>query len=572
MADEEKKPEQTRVEDSFEDVDQTEQSIEQTLYARHAEIKSLKELELQRGTSIPALFNQFYKFIQNPSTVSVETFKRMIDTDDTIGSGMDFLITCLVARLGRYEHKSKEVTTWVNKRLQEMEGGWTNVCKEILSAAWAGFYVGEKVWANTESGFVIRKIIPLPPSTVLFETDWAGEITQDGILQYQRNYNPALLSSGLGYFGGLHQSSGFTSGIPRPDMYAKLGDMPFPIRTANTFNYLSIRIPRLKCVHYSFDAQGKFGNPYGRSLLRRAYKFYVMKDAFLQMLAIALDRKGTPLTVIFADPNVTVIDPSKAGGAGNQAGKTNVGMRAQEAAAKAFANVHNDSVIVLPGKKDQVFGLETLEQSSNQDAFIQSIDMCNKSIMRALLIPSLIFGNGDGSGSFALGQEHAKTFDKILDGMNAGAAQVLLEQVIREMVAYNFPASVWREHGYGGFGKRDLSAEEREKEMQCVETAVNIGAIDMNDLRDLNKIRDTIGFEERDTPIQQPGFDPMGNPLEPELDEDGNPIEEEEEGEGPPGAKAPVAAQPGAPAAKPAPKSKNPFKKLMAWLAAWGSG
>lgn len=564
MADEEKKANEQRPEsDSYEDVDQSEQSLEQTLYARHAEIKSLKELELQRGTSIPALFNQFYKFIQNPSTVSVETFKRMIDTDETIGSGMDFLITCLVARLGRYNHKSKEVTTWMNKRLQEMEGGWTNVVKEILSAAWAGFYVGEKVWYNTDAGFTIRKIIPLPPSTVLFETDWAGEITQDGILQYQRNYNPALMA-GMGYFGGLSGSqSGFTSGIPRPDMHAKLGDLPFPIRSANTFNYLSIRIPRLKCVHYAFDAQGKFGNPYGRSLLRRAYKYYVMKDAFLQMLAIALDRKGTPLTVVYADPNVTLIDASKAGAAGNQSGKVNVGIRADAAAQKAFANIHNDSTIILPGKKGQTFDLEFAEQGANQDAFIAAIDMCNKAQMRALLVPSLIFGNGDGSGSFSLGQEHAKTFDKILDGMLAGAGQVLMEQVIREMIAYNFPASVWREHGFGEFGKRELSAEEREKEMACVETAVNMGAIDMNDLRDLNKIRDTIGFEERDTPIQQPGFDELGNPLA-EVDADGNPVPAQEIVPGAEGEEGPP--KPGAEAAPPKAKSKNPFKKLGALL------
>lgn len=564
MADDRKE----RVEDSFQDYDQTEQSLEQTLYARHAEVQTLKDLESQRGTPIPALFNQFYKFIQNPSTVSVETFKRMIDTDDTIGSGMDFLVTCLAARLGRYQHKSKEVTKWMNDRLAEVDGGWYNLVKEVLSASWAGFYVGEKVWFNTEAGFVIRKLVSLPPSTVLFETDWTGEITQDGVLQYQRNYNPSLLSNGLGYFGGLQaSSSGFSGGVPRPDMYAKLGDLPFPIRTANTYNYLSIRIPRLKCVHYSFDAQGKFRNPYGRSLLRRAYKYYVMKDAFLQMLAVALDRKGTPLTIVYADPNVTLIDAAKAGVPGNKAGKAGVGIRADQAAKKAFENVHNDSTIILPGKKGQIFDIEFAEQGANQDAFIASIDMCNRSIMRAILIPSLIFGNGDGSGSFALGQEHAKTFDKILDGMLAGAKQVLIEQIIREMVAYNFPASVWREHGFGDFSKRELSAEEREKEMACYETAVNMGAIDMNNLQDLNKIRDTIGFEELEEPIQQPGFDELGNPLA-EVDADGNPVPAQEIAAAP---QEEGAAKPGAKAPPPQAKSKNPFKKLMAWLASWGA-
>jgi hypothetical protein len=42
----------------------------------------------------------------------------------------------------------------------------------------------------------------------------------------------------------------------RPDPIAKLGDLPFPMRASNTFNYLSIRIPTLKCIHYAWDAQG----------------------------------------------------------------------------------------------------------------------------------------------------------------------------------------------------------------------------------------------------------------------------------------------------------------------------
>lgn len=510
-----------------------ETELEELLYARHAEVKSLNDLQGQRGTPIPALFNQFYKFIQNPSTVSVETFKRMIDTDDTCGSGVDFLTTCLAARLGRYQHKSREITDWVNARLDEIEGGFYNVVKELLGATWSGFMVQEMVWANTDNGFVVKKMVSLPPSTVLFETERTGELTPDGILQYQRNYNPALMGNGGGYLYGFSSSGG--NGLGRPDPWAKMGDFPFPLRTGNMYSYMSIRIPTMKCLHYAFDAQGKFGNPYGRSLLRRAYKYYVMKDAFLQMLAIALDRKGTPLTVVFADPNVTLADPAKGNTAG-AAARNNAGMgiRADKAAQQAFKNIHNDTTIILPGKKDQVYGLEFVPQDSNTDSFIASIDMCNKAMLRALLVPSLIFGNGDGSGSFALGQEHAKTFDKICDGMNAGVKQVLIQQLVKQMVAYNFPRSAWEKDGLGDFSKREMSQEEISKEMAVFEQAVNIGAIDMNDLNDLNTVRDKMGFEPREQIIikPEPAIDPKtGLPVEEEFPgEEGeeNPFPEKE--------------------------------------------
>lgn len=490
--------------------------MEEMLYSRHAEVASYADLATQRGTPIPAMFNQFYKYIQNPSSVSVETFKRMVDTDDTIGSGVDFLTTCLAARMGSYQHDNPDIAEWVNKRLDEIDGGWFNVVKKMLSASWAGFSISEKVWANTDNGFVPKKVVSLPPSTVLFETDRTGEITEDGILQYQRNYNPALFGTGSSYlfgFSGFSSASSATGGGGRPDGFAKLGDLPFPLRTANTYSYLSIRIPRLKVIHYSFDAQGNFENPYGRSILRRCYKWYVMKDAFLQMLAVALDRKGTPLTVVFADPNATLQDPSKATPGVNSKGKQ-AGIRADLAAQQAFKNVHNDTTIILPGKKGQIYDIEFIANDANVSGFVESIKLCNQSMMRAMLIPALVFMGGDGSGSYALGEAHSKTFDKILDGMLSSFSHVLINQLVYEMIAYNFPREKWQKQGLGSFGKRELSQDERDKELTALKTAWEMGAIDpQGDLNDQNKVRESVQFEPRDKlppPPLMPGLDEGG--------------------------------------------------------------
>ncbi len=491
-----------KYEDAF---GEDQRDLDEMLYARHAEVESLDDLVTQRGTNIPALYNQVYKFIQNPSTVSVETFKRMVDTDETIGSGTDFLTTCLAARMGQYTHPSPEIAAWVNARLNEIDGGWLNTQKEMMSASWAGFSVGEKVWANTDNGFVLKKIVQLPPGTVMFETDRTGELTQDGILQYQRNYNPALFGSGISYSFGF-QSSASNNMNWRPDLYAKMGDFPFPLRSPNIFSYLSIRIPVRKCIHYSFDAQGKFGNPYGRSLLRRAYKHWVLKDAVLQMLAVALDRKGTPLQVWYVDPNAAFIDSDKHV-PGQDATGQSIGKRAQYAVRDALKKIHNDSVVIMPGKKGQFIDHDFIDQSSNAQDFIATLNYLDTRMMRAMLLPALIFGGGDGAGSFSLGQEHAKTFDKILDGMNGGFTQVLLRQMIKEMIAYNFPKSAWEKDGLGEFAQRELSLEEREKEMQCVEGAINSGAIDMADLDDLNKVREIAGFKPRTKPIPEQDLD-----------------------------------------------------------------
>jgi hypothetical protein len=123
--------------------------------------------------------------------------------------------------------------------------------------------------------------------------------------------------------------------------------------------------------------------------------------------------------------------------------------------------------------------------------------------MRALLIPSLIFGNGDGSGSYALGQEHAKTFTKILDGMLEGLQDVLLQQVISELVKYNWPSSFWADAGMGSFAHTDFSDEDMEKISRIWESAISNGVIDTNDLQDLNRMRQTLGFSEREKPMER---------------------------------------------------------------------
>lgn len=499
-----------------------EKKMDQFLYSKEAEIKSLNDLEEQRTTPIPALFNQFYKFVQNPSVVSVETYKRMVDTDDTIGSGVDFLVTCLAARIGAYTHEDAEISEWVNGWLEKLDGGWEETLKEILSATWVGFSVSEVVYRDEEEmGWVPRKVVTLPPGTILFEAERTGELTKDGILQYQRNYNPFLMGRGMGYYGspvgmGVGLNGGYAG---EPDSLAKYGDIPFPLRSANTFSYLSVRVPVAKCIHYAFNAQGKFGNPYGRSLLRRIYKWWVMKDAFSRMMTVALNRKGTPLTVVWADPNTTLEDPSAIQGGENPKGMKRKGIRADKAAQQAFKDVHNDSVIFLPGKKGEIFDVETISQQSNVTDFLSAIQQCDKAILRGLLLPALIFSSGDGSGSYALGQEHAKTFDKICDSINSSATTALITQFIARAIRLNFPESKWKKDGFGKFGKRELSPDEIQKEMETIEKAVNVGAVDMNDLEDLNKVRDKIGFEARDEIIEKPMVDEFGNPMSDEDDE-----------------------------------------------------
>jgi hypothetical protein len=494
-------------------VEEVSPELADELMARHVEVQTLADLmgkDQQRSTPIPALYNMWFSFVQNPSTVSVETFKRMIDTDETLGSGVDFLTSCLVARMGAYQHDDPEITRFMTRALDDMAGGFTEVCKEMLSACWAGFSVSEIVWANKAIGFVPERLATLPPTTVLFEVDRTGEVKDDGVLQYQKNFTPANTAYGSGFGAGLASGIAANGFTPRPDPLAKFGDMQFPVRTGNMFNYMAVRVPKLKCVHFAWNGPGRFGNPYGRALLRRAYNWWVQKWAYVQMMGTALDRKGTPLNVIFADQSATIVKDVNKAGSSERKGRGDT-INAAVAAALAFKNVHNDSTIVLPGKRGQIFDIETIAQDANVESFVNVLQFCNMMQMRALLIPALVFTSGDGAGSYALGQEHAKTFDKLLDGYLEGFKRTLLDQLVRQIIAYNFPRDTWQKVGLGSFAKRELTIDEREKEVQMFGVAIDKGIVDTQDLADLNKMREALGFEPRTQPIPKPAApDPFG--------------------------------------------------------------
>ena len=457
------------------------------LYAKNLEITKFLDFEKELGTSIPAPYSEFYKFITNPSTVSVMTFKRMIDTDDTIGSGVDIISNCIMSRLGEYQHSSEEITNFVKKQLTKIEGGFESFLKKMLSATWAGFSINEMIWDFDGYDYFVRAFQPITPDTVMFEVDRAGNITSDGIVQYQKTPQVSNYNNQLGY-NTFFASNSFYGFNPNPDYLAKMGDFMWPVRVASFLNYYMMRLPRNKVVHYAFDSQGNFKNPYGRSLLRRIYKWWINKDYFIKSLATALDRKGTPLILVYSQEYAGMVKSSDEFGVQSD-------MTPGQAVTKAFSNVHNDSVINLPGRKGDIYDVDVLSQQSNASDFIAAIELCNKSILRGLLIPPLLFGNGDGSGSYALAQENARSFEKMIDGTITGLKNAIIDQYIKPMLLFNFDEALFKKDGYGDFAYRQITGDEKKSEIEMVEKLINIGVINVNDLNDLNKVREMAGFE-----------------------------------------------------------------------------
>ena len=479
-------------------VDDVPSNIKAELTNRYDELTRLEQEQVEMGTVTPQLYGSLSRFIANPSTVSVETYKRMLDTDETIGSGIDFLNLALIARFGDFKHPVPEIQRFVRRAIGQMDGSWHECLDEMLSAEWSGFSVSEQVWKFEKDfdgapAFVPKKLATYPPLTMVFAVDQHGDVLPDGIYQYQRFHNTFFNS----YVHGMTQ--GDVDGF-RPDMFAAIGDYPYPIRVAADLTYLTVKIPKDKVIHLRSSSTGKFGNPYGRSILRRVYKNWVMKDAFLKMWIVAADRKGTPLVVGYAAPNDTVLERHQA----DQTGGSVQGNRADMAMANIFKTIHNSSFIVLPGRKGETYEVESIQAQGDMTVFKDGIDYFNRAIMRGLLIPSLVMTNGDGAGSFALGQEHSKIFRQVIDGKLKVYKQAILEQFVKKIIAYNFPRGLWEKYGVGNFVLEEHDPELMEKLSNVYRTLTETGYMTPEQQADMDHVREKMGMEQAPAKAAEP--------------------------------------------------------------------
>lgn len=474
---------------------------------RFDELTYLEQQQVQVGTSVPQVFGTLARFVANPSTVSVESYKRMADTDDTIGSGIDFMNLSMTSRFGSYTHKSQEVQSFVRRALKQMDGSWNQNLNEMFSAEWNGFSVTEQVWkfdANFDGypGYVPKKLVTYPPLTIVFAVDAAGDILPDGIYQYQR------YSGGSNYAGMFSSMGGGGLNGFRPDFQSNKGNYPYPIRIAADISYMAIGIPRDKCIHLTSSCGGNFNNPYGQSILRRAYKHWVSKDAYMKMRLIALDRKGTPLLIGYAAPNDTVLQQNQHGtpGGSNYYGAA-AGiqgavpspiqkMSTAQALSVTMANVHNASFIVVPGKKDETYNIEAIQVQGDMIAFKDAVSDSDRGIMRSLLLPPLMLG-GDGGGSFSLGQEQNRIWKQVIDGKNEPYKQCIIEQFISKIVRFNFPQSAWIKDGYGEFTVEDFDPEIMQVLSGIYSEMAQSGFISPSSQVDMDAVRMKLNFPKK---------------------------------------------------------------------------
>lgn len=457
------------------------------------------------GTSIPYVYNMLGSWLLNPSTVSISTFQRMSYIDSVISSSLEYNTSIISNTVGDYYHDNKQVQKFVRKAMDNLSEGKAGLIRDMLSSMWSGFYIGEKVYSKPSEyidGKVwIKDVIAYPPTTVLFRVNRVGQL-DDFIYQYVYfAQNPGIQNSlsylipGNNYSSveNIWQPPGYNQGAP--DGLAFIGDADYPIRSTNIQTVGMIPVPRTKVIHYVRKGPDGFLNPYGRSMLRSAYSFYVLKCAFLQFLAIAGDRKSTPLLIGYVDPasmgtqaqvNVQNPDPS--------INQPNASQTAINLLTQCLANLRGDSALVVPGMKGTAFDFQVADIGTNLNIFTDTLRYCDDSMQQSLLIPASMLGGGTGQ-SYALGTSQNSIQNKLLSTMRNSVSRTLIKDYVSDLIKMNFDKSAYKDD-LGYFESELLNTEDKTNVVKQYEAMRNSGLTSSSLKDDINKYRQLVGDTE----------------------------------------------------------------------------
>lgn len=187
-----------------------------------------------------------------------------------------------------------------------------------------------------------------------------------------------------------------------------------------------MKVDRL--VVYVNEREG--GNWLGQSLLRPAYKFWVLKDRLLRVQAQTVDRNGMGVPLYTGAEQSLVGTPTEQ----EQRAKTDI-----EQGLKIAKNVRsgiNAGASIPHGAKLELLGVEgTLPDAD------KPIRYYDEQIARAVLANFLNLGGDSSKGSYALGETFADFFTLSLQTVAQDIASTTTQHVIEDLVDLNWGES-----------------------------------------------------------------------------------------------------------------------------------
>lgn len=338
------------------------------------QVLKAKDASQSVGYGYSSILSQLLTALDRPITNSDEFrsyYKQMLSNDETIGTGLEYLTGRVVSRIGAYSHEDTKIKQLVDKSIESIRGTMTDVRRAILRDSFAyGYGVGEFTVKNDGGQWILSSIQVLDPTSIKFRMQ-----------QFKDN------SYGI---GAIIQDTG-------------TGE---------------VEIPAGKCIVKTY---GDSTTPYGKSLLRRCYRWWSMKNAIPKLWAVCLERFGMPILH-------------------GQAADKDTAKKLNE----ALSNL-NSRAFITTDKESEIHAIFTPSGAISSN-YLQAEELADKMMYRAMFLPSLM-GAGENGGSYSLGQVHSELFNATAAALAEDYVDAELEQLWRPLIEWNFG----EQDNYGDF-------------------------------------------------------------------------------------------------------------------------
>ena len=386
-----------------------------------------------------------------------------------IKNGMEKLVLYICAKIGQYHHPNSMIEDFVNANI---EGNVKRWIQEIsTSAYWAGFGVSETLWKKKAGPKLIRQI-------------WIDDLV---------NYHPTQVQFKLDDYSRLSHGNGTFNSELKSGIWVPAPSILKTRKLNKSFTGGMIRLEKSKVLHVAFS--GSSNNPWGVSQLHSVVDYHLFKEAFRDMMAVALDRYGTPLLYAIVPPQITNEVITEEDG-------TVRSKQYRESVSEALQDVRGNQGIVLEQlSKDYPVQIGTLTTGNNfADAFAQAISLCDSNMMIGMGIPNLITrdeSSGLGSGTSA--DRQIEVFNLLVGQYFHQVTSAFTNQVIQQLIAYNFdPYTVKDVDKCGVISEVPLRPTEIETLVKSFKELTNLGYMNAGSQEDYNYVRSMINLPHRE--------------------------------------------------------------------------
>ncbi len=328
----------------------------------------------------------------NPETIDVSTFTLM-RRDPQLAAGLAVIKLPIISLPWRIECDDINISKTVEWALNNV---WRELVSSSLLAVDYGFACHEKVWERDH----------VKVSTV--DEDGKETVYHDGDLAYYKKIKPNHPESVSMKF----------------DKYQNL----IEVIQQSTYSSRKIELPVRKV--FIFTNSMEFGNPFGVSRLKNAYKVWYWKELLYQFMMQYYERRGTP-------PAVATVPPGKSrDSAGNEHNNMDLGLR-------LASSLISSSVAVIPyqvnkDSSENMWKLEFLKDDARGPMFVEAMSHLDARCLRSIYVPENI-ATSDGGGGYQGVSVNADLFLMSEKGLIADLENSVNRQVIKPFVDANYP-------------------------------------------------------------------------------------------------------------------------------------